>query len=396
MLSISDTDIQETSSAILKLGYDVAFLVPTETGLAKSILDAHHSLRAFLKRIDLHDYQEQKQGIKRYITAQFITKEDVYEKKVSLYRPETKGGDPRIWIYGLKELAIAGNLLAIIFVQTELYIINCSHPEDLKQALKKVLPEVQLAPSVIANELLQKLGMISHKGFIPTVVNGDTGVGMTLESELGIHANSSERPDYKGIELKTVRVDKNSKKKGKDNLFSKKPEWKLSPLNSSKKMVTRRGYINDEGHLTLYHTISGEKPNSLGLYLDIDYANGYLRQMFTDITHNDFNPEHDVTWVLSVLKEALQNKHKETFWIKAKHNENRKAEEFHYVEAEHTADPYIDKFETLIETGLITMDYTMRTKPSGSVGDHGFIFKLRNSSKPALFPESKVYDLTKL
>ena len=90
MLSISDTDIQETSSAILKLGYDVAFLVPTETGLAKSILDAHHSLRAFLKRNDIHDYQEQKQGVKRIITAQFITKEDVCEIKVSLYRPETK------------------------------------------------------------------------------------------------------------------------------------------------------------------------------------------------------------------------------------------------------------------------------------------------------------------
>ena len=392
MLSISDTDIQETSSAILKLGYDVAFLVPTETGLAKSILDAHHSLRAFLKRIDLHDYQEQKQGIKRYITAQFITKEDVYEKKVSLYRPETKGGDPRIWIYGLKELAIAGNLLAIIFVQTELYIINCSHPEDLKQALKKVLPKVQLAPSDIANELLHKLGVISRKGFIPTVVNGDTGVGMTLESELGIHANSSKRPDFKGIELKCSRDDKNSK----HNLFSKVPKWKLSPLNSSKTLVTRRGYIDDKGRQALYHTVSGKKANSLGLYLDIDYANAYLRQMFTDIGNNDFNPEHDATWLLTDLKAALLEKHAETFWVKAKHKGNRIAEEFHYVEAEHTANPYIDKFETLIETGLITMDYTMHVRTSGTIRDHGYLFKLRNNSKAALFPDSQVYDLTRL
>ena len=391
MLSISDTDIQETSSAILKLGYDVAFLVPTETGLAKSILDAHHSLRAFLKRNDIHDYQEQKQGVKRIITAQFITKEDVCEIKVSLYRPETKSGDPRIWIYGLKELAIAGNLLAIIFVKTELYIINCSHPEDLKQALKEVLPKVQLAPSDIANELLQKLGVISRKGFIPTVVNGDTGVGMTLESELGIHANSSRSPDFKGIELKCSRVNKNNR----HNLFSKVPKWKLSPLNS-KTLVARRGYIDDKGRQALYHTVSGVKANSLGLYLDIDYANAYLRQMFTDIGNNDFNPEHDTTWLLTDLKAALLKKHAETFWIKAKHNGNRIAEEFHYVEAEHTANPYIDKFETLIETGLITMDYTLSTLPSGATDDHGYLFKLRNNSKAALFPDSQVYDLTKL
>ena len=392
MLSISDTDIQETSSAILKLGYDVAFLVPTETGLAKSILDAHHSLRAFLKRNDIHDYQEQKQGVKRIITAQFITKEDVCEIKVSLYRPETKSGDPRIWIYGLKELAIAGNLLAIIFVKTELYIINCSHPEDLKQALKEVLPKVQLAPSDIANELLQKLVVISRKGFIPTVVKGDTGVGMTLESELGICANSRKHPDFKGIELKCTRVNK---KPSKSNLFGKVPEWGLSPLKTNKNLVTRRGYIDKDGVQALRSTVTGTKANNRGLYLDIDYENSYLRQMFTDITHKDFNPEHDMTWLLSVLKKDLQNKHAETFWVKAQHNENRIAEKFYYVEAEHTVSPYIDKFETLIETGLITLDYTMSTQPSGSIKCHGPLFKLVGN-KRALFPESTVYDLTKL
>lgn len=395
MLSISDTDIPETSSIILKKGYDVAFLVPTQTGLVKSILDAYQSLRTFLKRVGLHDYDQQELGVKRHVTAHFVTKDDVYEKTVSLYRPETKSGDPRIWIYGLKELAVAGNLLALIFVDGELYIINCSRSEDLKKALQDVLPKIQQGISETTNELLQKLIIISRKGFIPTVAHGDTGVGMTLESELGISANSSKNPDYKGIELKCSRVDKNRQHFNRNQLFSKTPSWKVSPL-SAKDLIYARGYVDKDGRQSLYHTMGGVKPNSLGLYLDIDYANSYLRQMFTNISTNDFNPEHDTTWLLSDLKSALLKKHTATFWVKANHNENRIAEEFHYVEVEHTANPYIDKFETLIETGLITLDYTMHIKPSGEVRDHGYLFKLRPNSKSALFPESQIYDLTRL
>lgn len=396
MLSISDTDIQEISSIILNQGYDVAFLVPTQTGLDKSILDAHQSLRSFLKRMGLHDYEQQEQGKKRYITAQFVTKTEIYEKTVSLYRPETKNGDPRIWVYGLKDLSVSGNLLALIVVDGELYIINCSRSEDLEKALQVILPKVQQSISETANELLQKLILISHKGFIPTVTHGDTGVGMTLESELGISANSSKNPDYKGIELKSSRVDKNRRQTNKSQLFSKVPNWMLSPLNSAKELISVRGYNDKDGYPALRHTISGEKPNSLGLYLDIDHANNYLRQMFTDISIDDFNPQHDTTWLLDGLKKALLKKHAETFWVKARHNENRTAEKFHYVEVEHTANPFIDKFETLVETGLITLDYTMHIKPSGDVRDHGYLFKLRSNSKAALFPNSQMYDLTKL
>jgi hypothetical protein len=396
MLSLSDTDIQEISSIILNQGYDVAFLVPTETGLIKSIIDAHQSLRAYFKRTEFHDYEQQIKGVKHQITAYFVTEDFTYEKTVSLYRPETKNGDPTIWIYGLKDLAIAGNLLALIVIDSQLYIINCSRFKDLEKALQDVLPKVNIGISETATELLQKLIVISNKGFISTVTHGDTGVGMTLESELGISANSSKNPDYKGIELKCSRVDKNRRQTTKSQLFSKVPNWKLSPFGSAKILISTRGYTDVNGRNALYHTMDGLKPNSLGLYLDIDYANSYLRQMFIDLKGNDFNPEHDTTWLLSDLKSALLKKHSETFWVKAKHNANRVAEEFHYIEVEYTANPYIDMFETLIETGLITMDYTMHINPEGDVRDHGYLFKLRPNSKTALFPEAQKFDLTKL
>ncbi len=109
----------------------------------------------------------------------------------------------------------------------------------------------------------------------------------------------------------------------------------------------------------------------------------------------NFSKEHDTTWILQDLKSALLKKHKETFWVKAQHNSNRTSELFHYIEVEHTVNPYIDKLETLIETGLITMDYTMHIKPNGTVRDHGYLFKLHQNSKKSLFPEPTTYDLTR-
>ncbi len=360
MLSLSDISISEVSSAILNAGYDVSFLVPTQTGLEKSILDAHESLRSFFKRTELHDYSLQEQGIKKFVDAEFITHNEISMVKVSLYRPKTKKGDSRIWIYGLTKIVKPGNLLALVVIDGQLYIFNCSNKRDFIAALDSGLPRISKLLSPVATELLQKLVIISKKGFVPTVVNGDTGVGMTLEAELGISANSSRSPDYKGIELKASRVDKQNRQRNRNQLFSKIPNWKLSPVDSAIDLINKRGYMDSDGDKALRQTVSGAKTNTRGLYLDIDYANNYLRQMFEN--SGNLLKEHDTTWVLQDLKNALLKKHKETFWVKAKYNSNRASELFHYIEVEHTANPYIDKLETLIETGLITMDYTMHMK----------------------------------
>lgn len=396
MLKASDTDIESSSAAILSAGYDVAFLVPTETAMKKGIIDAHHSARAFLKRNEIHDYSTQPQGgdYKKVIIAQYITLEETQERKVSMYRPPTKNGDPRIWIYGLDKLASAYNLLALICLDNQLYIVNCSNKADLEYALLNTLPKPTQIISNVAKELLYKLREISSLGFTPSLRAGDTGVGMTLETLLGIAANSNKAPDYKGIELKATRISKRGGQKNKNQLFSKTPNWKLSPMRNAENLVTTRGYIDPDGLQALRHTVSGDKPNSLGLYLDIDYANSYLRQMFSGIPPSEINPVHDMTWILDDLKNALRKKHNETFWVKARHNNDRANEQFHYVEVEHTSKPYIDKLETLIETGLITMDYTLHIKPSGKVRDHGYLFKLKSNGIEALFPRPARYDLT--
>ena len=145
--------------------------------------------------------------------------------------------------------------------------------------------------------------------------------------------------------------------------------------------------------MALRHTITGVKPNSLGLYFDLDYVNGYLRQMFKDVNVTDFNAEHDTTWLLDELKKRLQDKHKETFWIKAVSQGSGDYEKFHFVEVEHTMNPFISKFETLIETGIVTLDYTIKEIKSGAAKDQGYLFKIASKNLDLLFTRIEHYDL---
>ena len=103
---------------------------------------------------------------------------------------------------------------------------------------------------------------------------------------------------------------------------------------------------------------------------------------------NDF-----IVWELEVLRKALSTKHKETFWIKAESKIENNNEYFHFTDVEHTKNPMTDKFAVLVETGAITVDYTMKRKQNGGVRDRGCNFKLKGNSLDLLFPASESYNL---
>ena len=78
---------------------DYSIFEPTKTGLKKSILDATQPVRTHFELAKFHDYSKQQQGIdyKKISTAFFLSSSTVRETKMSLYRPVTKKGDPRMW-----------------------------------------------------------------------------------------------------------------------------------------------------------------------------------------------------------------------------------------------------------------------------------------------------------
>lgn len=366
-------------------GIDYGLLSITQTGLEKSIMDAVGSLRTYFKDHQYHNYDEQLQGTTYKVINPCIlvhSDNDAQNQKVSLYRPETKKGDPRIWIYGLKTCAQAGDEIALIIDKDVLYVFNISKI-DLSQ--NQILSQIINDYEAVAQELLDKLQILSKNGALKAIKSGDTAIGMTIEHALGISANSSPYPDYKGIELKSARLNKAS---NRTTLFAQVPDWTISTLKSSKEIVDKYGYPRN-GDLKLYCTLSTNKYNSQGLGFEIDFNNDILNE----VHEQDGNV---VSWLGETLRNKLLEKHRETFWIKANTQTIGEDEYFTLKSVIHTKNPLASQFLLLMEQQIITMDHLIKRKDmTGKTTEKGPLFKIKPQYLELLFPAPKEYFLIK-
>ncbi len=397
MLKAANTSIDDALKLFNGAGVATGLLVPTATGYKKSIMDATLSVRDFLRESGMHEYLTQKQGLKRYVPANFVLPDNCVKTTASLYRPVTKKGDPRIWFSKLTKYCKPTDLLAMIAHGGELYVFNMSN-QDVVQSFgvpgscpHEILAECAEVMSPEASELLSKLKKIHAQGYVPGVKHGDTDVGMTLENLLGIKPNADKAPDYKGIELKASRklgkaVASISKNK-KVTLFTNTPDWKRSKFDASGILKTF-GYVED-GRLQLYCTVSNII-NPQGLYLDAHNEIDLINKAKTDKYTGDV-----AVWALDVLKTRLAEKHHETFWIQASSRVIDGKEYFQYDFVRHTRKPNTVNLASLFDAGIITLDYAMHIKPSGGVRDHGYLFRTTSDKFPHIFPLERVYDLSK-
>ncbi len=371
---------------------ELTLIEPTETGLVKSIMDATGSVRSYLKSKSIHDFELQKQGqeSKVLIGAILLGEENVINSVASLYRPNTKKGDPRIWFKGLGSYAKANDILGIIEFEKVLYVLNITQL-DLEFLLsaqginpvKELINEIRQISNIVADELLLLLNKIASKGLVPAMLNADTAIGRTLETLLGIDINSSKKPDYKGIELKSYRDKRGSRK----NLFAQVPDWNLSKFKSSAEILNNFGYYRSED-FKLYCTVSSLVRNSQGLILKIDSKVNQLLENSDKNNIGDF-----IVWGLDTLHKRLLEKHNETFWIAADSKTIDGKEYFQYKKVEHTKKPIVSQFDILLEQGIITLDHLIKRKSTGSVVEKGPIFKIKPNSLDLLFPPSQSYSL---
>jgi hypothetical protein len=371
---------------------EFCLIEPTATGLEKSIMDATGSVRSYLKVNQIHDFELQKQGPegKIQITSFLINNNEVINSLASIYRPNTKNGDPRIWFKGLGSYSRPNDILGIIAFENKLFVLNITQLDLQKLLESKVLnplkilvEEIYRLSNEVADELLIKLKAIAAKGFVPALLQADTSIGRTLEKLLGIEMNSSKTPDYKGIELKSARELKGTRK----SLFAKTPNWELSKFKSRNQILDTFGYW-EKGVFRLYNTIRATGRNAQGLILRTDYEKDYLFENSDKNEIGDF-----LTWELSVLKNILATKHKETFWIQAQSKKEDGKEYFLFKSAEHTKNPLLNQFGLLIDIGAITLDYPIKREINGTVVDKGCNFKLKPTALNLLFPPSNVYSL---
>lgn len=372
---------------------ELCLIEPTETGLVKSIMDATGSVRNFFKSKNIHDFGLQKQGqeSKVQITSKLIDTDKSINSIASLYRPNTKNGDPRIWFKGLGNYSKANDILGIIELDGILYVLNITQIDlekllnsKIHNPLKELIEEINHISNEVADELLILLNKISSQGPVPAMLKADTAIGRTLETLLGIDINSSKMPDYKGIELKSYRDKKGNRK----NLFAQVPDWSLSKFKSSAEILNNFGYNRGED-FKLYCTVSALVRNSQGLTLKLDSKINQLLENSDNANIGDF-----IAWNLETLHKRLIEKHNETFWIAADSIIIDNKEHFQFKKVEHTRKPIVTQFDILLDQGIITLDHLIKRKPTGSVVEKGPIFKIKPKALDLLFPPSQSYYLT--
>lgn len=377
----------------------------TSTGLKKSILDATTPMRTYFKENGVHDYELQPKGPdnKVIIPTHILTGCKDIPTQTSLYRPLTKDGDPRLWIYGLKEMTEADDIHVIIASgPDELYVMNLTKIDiekfsesSLSSPIKDLIHLLSFEANSVSEELLTILR--SFKNFwIDTNLNADTAIGRQVEALLGIDMNDSPLPDYKGIELKSFRSQRPSIKK---NLFCKVPDWDISHLKSAAEIVEKYGYAS-QGIKSYRNTLYCKSPNSQNLRLNMNYPDNLLEIEEDKIIEPDsFKKVADVAvWRLQTLHQCLLTKHHETFWIEVDTRiGDHGQEQFMFNKIEHTRNPIVSQFDILLEQSMITVDLLLGRPKVDMVtgkpkkGGDAVSFKIKKNAAGLLFPNAIIH-----
>ena len=361
------------------------------TSLDKYYFDAIAPIRAFLLEEGIHDYSAQEQGPKEYKDGFLLTDTLMIPAKASLYRPKTKKGDPRLWFSKLNNYTDADDIFAMFHIDNTLYIINVTKTDITKNyesldnnPVKEILSTLHNQKMEVSQELLGKFVKLYDNGhWYESEVQSDTGIGRAVETLLGIKMNANKDADYKGIELKSKRLQRNSTKNG---LYSQVPNWENSKFKSGAEIVQKYGYLSD-GKKTLQVTVQANRPNAQSLVLDIP-SEGEILEMLESKDEKILS--HIVEWQLMTLHERLSSKHKETFWVSVDNQFFDGKEFFRYSYIEHTRNPNIAEFDNLIMQQFITLELLL-CRPSGRCDTWNF--KIKDRAMPILFPESLLYKL---
>ena len=388
-------NVLENKKILTSHSIEYSIFEPTKTGFKKSILDATQPVRTHFELTNFHCYHKQPQGpeFKKITEAYFLSSSISRQTKMSLYRPITKKGDPRMWFTALSTFAEAGDQIAIIIFNNSPYLLNLTKvnlKNELKTSNSKIaffIYKYTKQTNKIADELLTKLKELAKKP-IKAVGCGDTTVGMSIECALGIPPNSSKQPDYKGIELKSGRKKKN---KTRTTLFAQVADWSNSYCKSSAEILDHYGYQR-EADFKLYCTLSTQKKNSQSLKFEI--KEDILYEWYITEQNGKEIRKPVAVWNGATLRSRLHEKHSETFWIEVESIFINSEEYFNLKSVIHTKTPLLNQLMPLIENGVITMDHLIkRNAKNNRVSEKGPLFKIDKCNLDLLFPKPIKYTL---
>ena len=221
------------------------------------------------------------------------------------------------------------------------------------------------------DEFKERFEKIKNSGFIPSLRKGPTGIGYTLETELGIEENNIAEPDIENIELKAHRT------KGKNliTLFTfNNKVWQIPPLDAVKKY----GSKDQNGRLGLYYTMS-LKPNSAGLFLHVTNLEISVRHISGEII---------AVWKMEELANRFIQKIPALLFISAFTEERDGKEYFHFYRAQLMKNTTPELLADQFKAENILVDLRLHDKGTRA-RNHGTGFRAFEDKLPLLFSEIK-------
>jgi hypothetical protein len=372
---------------------EFALIRMTNTMLKKSIIDASEEIRNILRESNIVDYRTLKQGKEnmQHHPSIVISLNGIFEKKTSLYRPETKDGDPRFWVSLFGRFVRSFDLVYFTVHDSKLIAIPLVDYPKFEDNIISFFGTND-DEEIIVEEFKEKISAIKNKSWVlsvsPDKLN-DKDIGDTLERELEVKLNNLPLPDYKGeIEVKGKTLGSGTK----DSLFSMVPNWNISSVKSANDMALFYGYPDREyeGYNALFVTV-GIKPNPQGLFLEVDDENEVIHQncilngVITDVC----------SWKFEEIKKKLYEKHPKTMWIVADKKSIKGQIHFKYLKVQYTHDPIFSQFISLVKQGIVTFDWRRRAKTDPNSSDipkskmdYGHGYRMDPSKRNLLFGET--------
>lgn len=226
-------------------------------------------------------------------------------------------------------------------------------------------------------ELIKKLETLKSKGFIASHRKGPTGIGHTLEKELGIAETNLAIPDIGGrVELKGTRRNVNSL----ITLFTfNKAVW----LFEQKQLINKYGYKDDKGRQALYNIVKSSSKNSQGFYLESDKHRNVI------ILKNIDEASNIAEWSTYVIAGKFMTKLDRLLLIIADNKIENEKEYFFYNEAYLLENPTPEKFLDAFSKDELLIDLRMHLKNTGGVRNHGTGFRISEKNLQLLYSTKK-------
>jgi len=233
------------------------------------------------------------------------------------------------------------------------------------------------------HDVIEELKKIKARGFIPSRRDRSTGVGYTLECELGIEENNLSDPDIDGtVELKAKRAGSSSRITG----------FCLEPIKvmGDRKLIEKYGYQpEDPTRFDAYYDLKVDQRCAHGFILRLEKLK-YANKTRTCLVIRDVSDKRIAHWPLSVLEFKFQTKYSNLLLVTAERKREKGIEYFHYNDAVLCTDITEEKIAELFQKGDLIIGTRMwMNKHTGKVRNHGTCVRGSKESTLSLFANVK-------